>query len=157
MLGLIVALHVIISLSLVIVVLLQSGKGGGLAGAFGGGGGMGAVFGGQAAATFLTKSTRYLAVAFFLSALTMAVVVRGGIGGSTVLDGLESRQPTPASAGGEIVTEGGVPEGMPAPAEEAGGIPGGLPPVEGGEAPAGQPPAEGEGAEETTPVAPDTE
>ena len=63
MLGLIVALHIIICLSLVVVVLLQSGKGGGLAGAFGGGGGMGAVFGGQAAATFLTKSTRYLAIA----------------------------------------------------------------------------------------------
>ncbi len=154
MLGLIVALHVIISLSLIIVVLLQSGKGGGLAGAFGGGGGMGAVFGGQAAATFLTKSTRYLAVAFFLSALTMAVVVRGGIGG-TVLDGLENRQPVPASAGGEVVTEEGLPEGMPTP--EAGELPGGLPPVEGGEAPAGQPPAEGEGAEETAPVAPDTE
>jgi preprotein translocase subunit SecG len=155
MLGLIVALHVIICLSLVIVVLLQSGKGGGLAGAFGGGGGMGAVFGGQAAATFLTKSTRYLAIAFFLSALTMAVVVRGGIGGSTVLEGLESRPPTPASAGGESVTEEGVPEGMPA--TEAGAIPGGLLPVEGGEAPAGQPPAEGEGAEETIPIAPDTE
>ena len=41
-----IIVHVLIALGLVISVLLQSGKGTGLAGAFGGGGGaMGAVFG----------------------------------------------------------------------------------------------------------------
>ncbi len=154
MLGFLLALHVAISLALIVVVLLQSGKGGGLAGAFGGAGGMGAVFGGQAAATFLTKSTRYLAIGFFLSSLTMAVVVRGRMS-NTVAGGLESRQATPASSTGEIVTEEGIPEGLPG---AEGGLPeGGLP--EGG-LPEGQPPAEGETQEpagEATPVDPDSE
>lgn len=63
-----IILHVLISLGLIIVVLLQSSKGGGLAGAFGGGT-MGAVFGGRGAATFLSKLTTILAIAFFVSCL----------------------------------------------------------------------------------------
>jgi len=58
-------LHVLISLVLIVVVLLQSGKGGGLAGAFGGGGGSQAIFGGRGAATFLSKATTYLGAGFF--------------------------------------------------------------------------------------------
>jgi preprotein translocase subunit SecG len=70
-----IILHIVISLSLVISVLLQSGKGTGLAGAFGGGGGaMGAVFGGRGAATFLSKLTTALAIAFFLSCLGQSLV-----------------------------------------------------------------------------------
>ena len=63
-----ITVHVLISLALMIVVLLQSSKGGGLAGAFGGGT-MGAVFGGRGAATFLSKLTTVLAIAFFISCL----------------------------------------------------------------------------------------
>jgi len=66
---------VLIALGLVISVLLQSGKGTGLAGAFGGGGGaMGAVFGGRGAATFLSKLTTGLAIAFFLSCLGQSLL-----------------------------------------------------------------------------------
>ena len=43
MFGVILTIHILICLGLIIVVLLQSGKGGGLAGAFGGAGGVGAV------------------------------------------------------------------------------------------------------------------
>jgi preprotein translocase subunit SecG len=111
MVGAILGIHILISLSLVIVVLLQSGKGGGLAGAFGGAGGVGAVFGGQTAASFLTKATRYLAVGFMLTSLTMAFVVRGRTIGGAVQEGLESRGATPASAGGDVVP--GEVEGLP--------------------------------------------
>jgi len=64
---------VLICILLILVVLLQSGKGAGLAGAFGGGGGLGggvgAVFGGRGAAPFLSKATTVLAIAFMLSCL----------------------------------------------------------------------------------------
>jgi preprotein translocase subunit SecG len=70
-----IIVHVLIALGLVISVLLQSGKGTGLAGAFGGGGGaMGAVFGGRGAATFLSKLTTGLAIAFFLSCLGQSLL-----------------------------------------------------------------------------------
>jgi len=76
MYSILVVLHIIVSLGLVLVVLLQAGKGTGLAGAFGGGGGaMGAVFGGRGAATFLSKLTTVLAVAFFISCLGHSLLV----------------------------------------------------------------------------------
>jgi len=134
MAGILLGVHVLISLGLIVVVLLQSGKGGGLAGAFGGGGGVGAVFGGQAAATFLTKATRYLATAFMITALSMALLVKTRTEG-TVASEVENLEPVPASAVGEVVP----PEGMP----EA--IPEGLPRADEGEPTGETPPAtEGE-------------
>jgi len=69
-----IIVHIIICLGLVIVVLLQSAKGEGLAGAFGGGGISGAVFGGRGAATFLSKATTYLAIAFMISSLGLTFI-----------------------------------------------------------------------------------
>jgi preprotein translocase subunit SecG len=68
---LLLAIHILVCLALVIVVLLQSSKGGGLAGAFGGGGGQ-TMFGGQETATFLSKTTTYLAVMFMVLSLALA-------------------------------------------------------------------------------------
>jgi preprotein translocase subunit SecG len=68
---LLLVLHVLVCLTLIIVVLLQSSKGGGLAGAFGGGGGQ-TMFGGQETATFLSKTTTYLAIFFMILSLLLA-------------------------------------------------------------------------------------
>jgi preprotein translocase subunit SecG len=114
MVGVLLGIHILICASLMVVVLLQSGKGGGLAGAFGGSGGVGAVFGGQSAATFFTKATRYLAIAFMLSSLSLALLARGGRGGGTVETGLEKRASTPASQAGEAMPSQGTQEGLPA-------------------------------------------
>lgn len=68
---LLLGIHVLVCVTLIIVVLLQSSKGGGLAGAFGGGGGQ-TMFGGQETATFLSKTTTYLAVLFMILSLMLA-------------------------------------------------------------------------------------
>ncbi len=65
------AIHILVCIVLIVVVLMQSSKGGGLAGAFGGGGDQ-TVFGGHETATFLSKATTYLAVAFMLLSLALA-------------------------------------------------------------------------------------
>ena len=67
------AVHVVVCIALIIVVLLQSSKGGGLAGAFGGGGGQ-TMFGGQETASFLSRTTTYLAVGFMLLSLFLALL-----------------------------------------------------------------------------------
>ncbi len=72
MIVLLTMLHVIICVALIMVVLMQSAKGEGLAGAFGGSGITGAVFGGRGAATFLSKATTFLAIAFFVSCLLLS-------------------------------------------------------------------------------------
>lgn len=74
-------LHVVICIALIIAVLMQSAKGEGLAGAFGGSGVTGAVFGGRGAATFLSKATTILAIAFFVSCLILSFLSPVGGGG----------------------------------------------------------------------------
>jgi preprotein translocase subunit SecG len=77
--GVLLTIHVLISLSLIVTVLMQSAKGEGLAGAFGGGGISGAVFGGRGAATFLSKTTTVLAIAFMVSCILLTFA-GGGAG-----------------------------------------------------------------------------
>jgi preprotein translocase subunit SecG len=80
MYGLLLAVHIVICLSLVIVVLLQSGKGGGLAGgAFGGT--AQTVFGGRGATDFMTRATMVLGGAFFITSLVLALM-SSGVGSS---------------------------------------------------------------------------
>jgi preprotein translocase subunit SecG len=69
-------LHVLVCLLLVLAVLLQSGKGGGLAASLGGGLGASSLLGGRSAATFLGKATTVLATAFMISCLAQAAIVR---------------------------------------------------------------------------------
>ena len=74
-----VVFHVIVCVALVVVVLMQSSKGEGLAGsAFGGGGGVGqAVFGGRGAASFLSKATTVLAIVFMVNCGVLAFMSAG--------------------------------------------------------------------------------
>ncbi len=83
-----VVFHVIICIALVIVVLMQSSKGEGLAGGTAFGGAVSnAVFGGRGAASFLSKATTVLAVVFFVNCGALAVMSAntriniGGVGG----------------------------------------------------------------------------
>ena len=56
MITLVTVVHVIVCVFLILVILLQAGKGGGMGGAFGGAGAQ-TVFGGRGATTFLGKLT----------------------------------------------------------------------------------------------------
>ncbi len=72
-----VTLHVLISLTLILVVLLQSGKAADLAGAFGGAGSQTA-FGPRGAATFLSKATTWCAVMFMLTSISLVLQESAG-------------------------------------------------------------------------------
>jgi preprotein translocase subunit SecG len=63
--------YVFVCLFLILVVLLQAGKGGGMGAAFGGSGSQ-SVFGGAGAGNFLTRLTVGSAVAFMLLSATLA-------------------------------------------------------------------------------------
>jgi preprotein translocase subunit SecG len=95
-----VTFHVIVSIGLILVVLLQSAKGEGLAGsAFGGGGGGlgGAVFGGRGAGSFLSKATTVLAILFMVNCVSLAFISSGnriniGTADETVTESAVTRQ-----------------------------------------------------------------
>lgn len=72
--------YVVVCAALIISVLLQSSKGEGLAGAFGGGGLSGAVFGGRGAATFLSRATTVLAIMFMVLAVMLSFMGPGNVG-----------------------------------------------------------------------------
>lgn len=85
MFAILVVTHILVSFSLILVVLMQSSKGEGLAGsAFGGGGVSGAVFGGRGAASFLSKATSVLAALFMLNSGALALISSGGLTTSNV-------------------------------------------------------------------------
>jgi preprotein translocase subunit SecG len=70
----VVTLHVIVCVILVLVVLLQSGRGADLAGAFGGGATQTA-FGSRGPASFLSKMTTVAAVVFMLTSIGLSMIV----------------------------------------------------------------------------------
>jgi len=88
---LIVVLHIIVSLFLIGVVLLQQGRSADLAGAFGGQGSQTA-FGPRAAANVLTRLTTWSAIVFMITSMSLTVLyVRGSHARSVLGD-----QPTSA-------------------------------------------------------------
>jgi len=86
LIGLITTLHIAVCIGLMASILLQSGKGGGLAGTFGAGSSQ-TLFGGRGAATFLSRATTALAVTFFLTSLTLGVNASraGGAAGRSLI------------------------------------------------------------------------
>ncbi|MHB2148689.1 preprotein translocase subunit SecG [Calditrichota bacterium LG25] len=74
---LLIILFVLVSIVMVVVILLQSGKGQGLAGSIGGGmGGGPSVFGGRGAADFLSKATAWIATIYFVLAIVISVLYK---------------------------------------------------------------------------------
>lgn len=66
-----VIIHVIVCIALILIVLLQSGKGADMGAAFGGGSSQ-TLFGSSGGATFLTKLTTGAAIVFMLTSLSLA-------------------------------------------------------------------------------------
>ncbi len=105
MFGFLIALQVLISILLIVVILMQASKGGGLAGTFGGGS-VGMVFGVRRTADFLIRATQILAGVFFALSLvtnlfflprgtTAESVIQKGMGGQTAPAATSPQLPPP--------------------------------------------------------------
>ena len=79
--------YVLICFLLLVVVLLQQGKGGDIASAFGGSGSQ-AAFGARAGATVLTRATTVLGALFMVGAMFLAIV--GQRGPESLLSGIDA-------------------------------------------------------------------
>jgi preprotein translocase subunit SecG len=114
-----IVLHVLLCLFLILLILIQNDKGGGLAGAFGGLGGS-AAFTGTSTATFLTKLTGGLAVGLFVCLIGLNYFAMRGHEGTQQESELKSARKGLSS----VLPGGGAPAGSP----QGGGIPGlGIP------------------------------
>lgn len=84
MITLLTVLHILVCIFLILVVLLQQGKGADWAGAFGGGGTQTA-FGARGAGTILSKATTVAAVLFMVLSLALAILISQRGGGTSVI------------------------------------------------------------------------
>jgi preprotein translocase subunit SecG len=96
MIYVLITIHVIVSLFLIIVVLLQSGKSADIAAAFGGMGSQTA-FGPRGAASALSKATTISAVIFMLTSITLSILAFRQPGGRSVLGGTKTTTSAPAA------------------------------------------------------------
>ena len=108
----IVALYVLVCLVLSLVILLQQGRGGDIASAFGGSSSQ-AAFGARSGATLLTKATAVAAVLFMLFALTLSVLGQRG-GTSSVVSGTPAPAPAAKPAPGPAPATPAPPATAPA-------------------------------------------
>jgi len=82
----ITVVHIIVCLILIVVVLLQSGKGADLAGAFSGS--SQTAFGPRGAATWASRATTIAAILFMITSISLAILQsrKAGGAGSSVMD-----------------------------------------------------------------------
>ena len=89
MITLITLIHIVVCFFLIVVVLLQSGKSGDIAAAFGGQGSQTA-FGPRGAATALSRATTWSAIIFMVTSITLSVVAsRKSNTSNSVLQGIK--------------------------------------------------------------------
>lgn len=105
-----VIIHVIVCVALIMIVLLQTGKGADMGAAFGGGGSQ-TLFGSTGASSFLTKLTTVAAVIFMITSFALAYR-SGNRTGSSIMP--ETRpaveQPAPAAPEKGLPVEPAQPE-----------------------------------------------
>jgi preprotein translocase subunit SecG len=71
----VIVVHILVSLGLIGLVMIQQGKGAEAGASFGGGASQ-TVFGSQGSGSFLTRMTAYLAVIFFVTSVSLAVIAK---------------------------------------------------------------------------------
>ena len=76
MISILAVVHIILSVFLVLLVLIQDPKGGSVGGMFGGGGASDSLFGATGAPTFLAQLTRWVAVVFAASCIAMTIFIK---------------------------------------------------------------------------------
>jgi preprotein translocase subunit SecG len=91
MLTVILVIHLIIALALIGVVLIQRSEGGAL-GIGSGGGGAGSLFSARGVGNTLTRVTAILAVAFFITSITLTILSTKRTGGGSIFDSVPAQQ-----------------------------------------------------------------
>jgi preprotein translocase subunit SecG len=105
-----VIIHVIVCVALIMIVLLQTGKGADIGAAFGGGS-SNTLFGTSGASTFLSKATTVAAVVFMLTSLSLAYLASHRTGSSIVTETPAVETPAPQAGAAPAA----VPQPAPAP------------------------------------------
>jgi preprotein translocase subunit SecG len=107
-------IHLLVSVAVIGLVLLQHGKGADMGAAFGSGA-SGSLFGASGSANFLSRATAILATAFFLTSLTLTYFSLSRVKPEGVLEKI------PVSSGQSVPTNQAAPATVPAPVSTGSG------------------------------------
>ena len=105
--ALLIVIHIIVCIALIMIVLLQTGKGQDMGAAFGGGA-SNTLFGSTGASTFLGKATTAAAIIFMIPSLTLGYLSGHRMEGSVITD-VEVNQPLDTAGQNAEPTQGGTP------------------------------------------------
>lgn len=112
---LIVTIHVVVSIALILIILLQTGKGADIGAVFGGG--SNTLFGSSGPTSFLSKLTAGAAIVFMLTSLFLAYFAGSRPSGSLMKGNVPLQQPVPSQPMPGGMPPGAMPPGAPAPAK----------------------------------------
>ena len=101
-LNVVLFVHVVLAIAIIVLVLLQHGKGADMGAAFGSGS-SGSLFGATGSANFLSRATGFLAALFFLTSLGLTYLAsQRHMGTSTgVMDAVKTAPEVPGAAKGD--------------------------------------------------------
>ena len=105
-------IHILITISLIGLILIQRGKGADIGAAFGSGA-SNTVFGSQGSASFLTRTTAILATLFFITSLSLAYFSTQKVDKQSVTDISAPAAPVNMDKNTPAVTEPAVPSDVP--------------------------------------------
>ena len=113
---LIVVAHVLIAIALVGLILIQQGKGADAGAAFGGGASQ-TVFGSQGSGSFLSRTTTFLAILFFVTSFSLAVFAkqRAEVAGEAGIPAVQESPAAEQQPADESASEAGNGEGPAIP------------------------------------------
>ena len=115
-----IIIHLVVCVALIMIVLLQTGKGADMGAAFGGGASQ-TLFGSSGASTFLSKLTTVAAIIFMVTSLGLAYYSSRKTQGSIMIDSKppieEQAQPQTGVPPSESQSQETAPESQPAPAK----------------------------------------
>ena len=114
---LLIIIHVIVSIALIMIVLLQTGKGADMGAAFGGGSSQ-TLFGSTGASTFLSKATTGAAIVFMVTSLGLAYLSSHRSDGQSVVTETPPPIETQAAPGATTPPATGSGEAQPAKSAE---------------------------------------
>ena len=118
-----IVIHVLTALAIIVLVLMQQGRGADMGAAFGGG--SQTLFGARGSANFLTRVTALLATVFFITSLTLAYIYGQSTQPQSVTEQVTEQ---PVQTGGDMpqvpgtddeVQSSGQASDVPAPPEPA--------------------------------------
>lgn len=99
------SVHIIAAVVVVVLVLLQQGKGADMGAAFGGGS-SGSLFGASGSANFLSRMTALAATVFFVTSLTLTYYSNGDKDEGSIMQKLEMKSDKAADSTGNVESSG---------------------------------------------------